>query len=232
MRALLALVLLLASFPAAAGIVTGVIDSNTLQIDLTSKIRIAGILAPPATVRALRAVLLNQLVTLGNNHTDARGVTSATVLRASGDDVAQQLVATGLARAYPLPGQDDLALQKLLQLEDAARQQKTGLWNDAAFAVQPPEAAGKLLDSYGIVEGTVAAAASVKGRYYLNFGPDWKTDFTAQLTKEAVTALALSPYRINWTQLGGQRVRVRGWVEPRNGPMITISSPAQLEIVK
>ncbi len=232
MRWLLALILLLASFPAQAGIVTAIFDSNSLQIDLTTNIRIANILAPPSTAQALKDVLLNQLVTVSNSHTDTRGVTAATITRANGDDVASQMIGHGLARVYPLPGQDNQALVTLLALENEARVRKAGLWSNPAFAVQTPETADTILNSYGIVEGTVVTAMAVKGRYYLNFGSDWKTDFTAQLTKEAITALALPPFNIDWSKLAEQRVRVRGWVEPRNGPMITISSPAQLELVK
>lgn len=217
--------------PATAGVVTGIVDGQTLQLDLTQNVRIAGILAPPSTAEALRAVLLNQVVAVGNTTTDPRGVTSGSMTRVDGSDVATQLVANGLARVQPLQG-DLTVAAKLLPLEASARDRKLGLWSDSAdpaFAVATPETAGRLLNTFGIVEGTVVNAAAAKGRYYLNFGPDWKTDFTAELSKPAVNLLALQ--KIDWTKLADHRVRVRGWIEDRNGPMIMVTAPSQLEVL-
>jgi micrococcal nuclease len=79
------------------------------------------------------------------------------------------------------------------------------------------------------VEGVVLDAAEIRGRVYLNFGEDWKSDFTVTLAP-AVRRLFASE-GIDPLDYGGKTVRVRGWVKSFNGPMIEASHPEQIEVV-
>ena len=49
------------------------------------------------------------------------------------------------------------------------------------FRVRAASEADTGLHSFQLVEGRVRAAAVVRGRGYLNFGPDWREDFTVSI---------------------------------------------------
>ena len=86
------------------------------------------------------------------------------------------------------------------------------------------------VDSYELVEGRVVDAAEVDGRIFLNFGDDWKTDMTATVSPQ--DARLFEAEAIDLLALGGQRIRVRGWVTWRNGPSISVSHPEQIEVLE
>jgi hypothetical protein len=75
----------------------------------------------------------------------------------------------------------------------------------------------------------VLAVARVKGRAYMNFGTDWKSDFTLVLDADALRTFEADGIGIETLQ--GRRVRARGWVEYFNGPMIEITHPEQIEVL-
>ena len=71
--------------------------------------------------------------------------------------------------------------------------------------------------------------AKVKARVYLNFGPDWRTDFTVTLQAKArrlFRKAGLEPL-----SLEGREIRVRGWLKKFNGPMIEATHPEQIEVL-
>ncbi|MGN6515460.1 MAG: thermonuclease family protein, partial [Rhizomicrobium sp.] len=78
------------------------------------------------------------------------------------------------------------------------------------------------------VEGRVESAA-VKSRGYLNFGDDWKNDFTATIAPDDMKAFRAAG--IDLETYPGKIVRVRGVVEWHNGPEIEIASPSDIEVV-
>ena len=67
------------------------------------------------------------------------------------------------------------------------------------------------------------------GRVYLNFARDWKSDFTVSVARKDVSAFTAEG--IDLKALAGKRVRVRGWVIWRNGPMIEATHPEQIELL-
>ena len=71
----------------------------------------------------------------------------------------------------------------------------------------------------------VVAAAAVRGWIYLNFGPDYRTDFTAGAPPETSEAFDEDAM----LALPAARVRVRGEIEAYNGPFIRLVAPAQVE---
>jgi sensor domain CHASE-containing protein len=83
------------------------------------------------------------------------------------------------------------------------------------------------VDSLQLVEGIVTSTADVRGRVYLNFGADYRTDFTVAIAKKHRKRFK----SVDPVTLEGARIRVRGWVELMNGPMIWVSHPARIEIL-
>ncbi len=142
--------------------------------------------------------------------------------------VQGEMVRLGLARVYSWKGElADMAA--LYDLELQARTRRRGLWEHAFYAVRrpDPDPLAQFVDSLQIVEGVVISTADVRGRIYLNFGSDYKTDFTISIAKKNAKAFAA----INPLGLTGARVRVRGWIEMINGPMIWLDHPGRLEIL-
>ena len=91
------------------------------------------------------------------------------------------------------------------------------------------ERLGRLTRSYQLVEGVVAEVGESGGRLYLNFDKDWRKDFTILMERkdgEAFKAAGIDP-----KALAGKKLRVRGWVEWRNGPMIRATHAEQIELL-
>jgi hypothetical protein len=85
------------------------------------------------------------------------------------------------------------------------------------------------IDTFQIVEGRVVSAAVVRRRGYLNFGADWRLDFTVTVAPRDRrlfnrAGLAIESYQ-------GRLVRARGWLKSFNGPMIEATHPEQIELL-
>ena len=78
-------------------------------------------------------------------------------------------------------------------------------------------------------EGTVATVGEGGGRIYLNFAKDWHSDFTISVDRKDAPAFAAAG--IDLKALAGKRLRVRGFLGWRNGPMIEASHPEQIELL-
>lgn len=117
----------------------------------------------------------------------------------------------------------------MLEIEDAARAARLGIWSDPRFAVRSVEDIAPYLNRYEIVEGRVRATDQVDGRIYLNFGPDWHSDFTVSVAPGDVRTFRGEG--VNFLALAGQRVRVRGWVRFLNNPMLDVTHPEQVKFV-
>ena len=74
------------------------------------------------------------------------------------------------------------------------------------------------------------AAAVVRGRGYLNFGDDWREDFTVSIGPRDRRRFETAGIDIE--DYEGRLVRVRGWVDSFNGPMIEATHPEQIEVLE
>lgn len=136
------------------------------------------------------------------------------------------LLANGLARIYPTVRNPELSTAMLAE-ESRAIAAQTGLWHDATLRPRTPQNAESALNSLAIVEGTVRSVATISNRIYLNFGPDWKTDFTIGIDPPVRKKMTMGGSPLDYTS---RHVRVHGWVEKVNGPYINLIAPAWLEI--
>lgn len=69
--------------------------------------------------------------------------------------------------------------------------------------------------------------ARVRGTTYLNFGADWRSDFTVMI--DARARRRFDHAGIDLDALEGREVLARGWIRSRNGPMIEATHPEQLQ---
>jgi endonuclease YncB( thermonuclease family) len=212
-------------------VVARVADGDTFFTAEGKEIDLAGVLAPGsgqtrAERAALEAALTGPVTFAAHGQPDRYGRAKAQVF-AGGEWVQAKLVSAGLVRAAP-----DLAsapcAPALLAIEKRARESRTGHWGDGAFAVRAPDDLRRVTGTYQIVEGRVQSVAVVRSRVYLNFGADWRSDFTVTVAPEDKRNLRR---RIDWKAVEAKRVRVRGWMEFYNGPLIALHAMGQIEFL-
>ena len=233
------------------GAVVQVTDGDTLVLDSGVVVRLIGTQAPklplgregfetwplaPEAKLALEALALNKTVQLGYGGEEIdryeRALAHVFVETPEGLVWAQHaMVAAGLARVYSFPD-NRKCLDLLFAAEGRARLSGLGIWRDPYYSVRAANAPGDLLSRaghYELVEGRVLLAEQSGGRVYLNFGRFWKEDFTAVIEAPALRlfkAAGMDPL-----VLEGALVRVRGWVDDRDGPRIEITHPEQIEVL-
>ncbi|HEX2113790.1 MAG TPA: thermonuclease family protein [Alphaproteobacteria bacterium] len=160
--------------------------------------------------------------------TDRYDRTLAHVVNAQGRWVQAEMLARGLARVAAF-ADDTVGLQPLLEIEDEARQARRGLWALREFRVIDAEEAIRHLDSFQLIEGRVLAVERKAGRTFLNFGADWRSDFTVSI--EAKLRRQMAGRGLDPESYQGKMVRVRGWIRSRNGPLIELARPEQIEVI-
>jgi hypothetical protein len=144
-------------------------------------------------------------------------------------DLARMLVKRGLAVAHPGSGEAACG-QGLLAVEAAAREQGLGLWADGGYkavAVSQTERLRERIGRFAIVEGRIRSVGERRERTYLNFGPDWASDFTIIIPKR-VWALMLKR-GLTAATLQRRAIRARGILEDWQGPALTLTLPEAIE---
>jgi hypothetical protein len=99
-----------------------------------------------------------------------------------------------------------------------------------AYALRDAAAIPANLSGFELVEGRVIEAAIVRKRTYLNFGADWRSDFTITIAPK--TWRLFEAEGIDPLSYQGKRVRVRGWLKSYNGPLIEVTHPEQIEVIE
>ncbi len=229
--------------------VTRVVDGETLVLDDGKVVRLIGALAPRArdasaapgawppeidTTKALSDLVLAKKVKLAfsGRRADRYGRALAQVFledRGGEEWVQGTLLANGYARAYGLP-ESFACARELLAHEAEGRRNRLGLWNNGVYRLMSADRPGELMKlrgKYARVTGIIVSVGRTKGATYLNFSNDWRTDFTARIDKKV---LAANPeFDRSLDGLANKTVVLRGWIERRNGPLIDIADPSQLE---
>lgn len=245
--------------------IVSVVDGDTLVLDDGREVRLKGIQAPKlplgrsgfeawpladeakARLEALADGRPAQL-RYGGARGDRHGRVLAHVfVRQAGQDVwlQQGMLDEGLARVYTF--KDNRAcVTELLIAERGARAAGRGIWSDPFYAIRDAadvDGLNRFLGRFEIVEGAVQSAALVRGRLYLNFGEDYRSDFTVTVGERDIR-IFLQDER--WSgllqggeersraleRLNGKQLRVRGWLSRNNGPEIVATHPEQIEFTE
>jgi endonuclease YncB( thermonuclease family) len=232
----------------ATGRVARILDGRSFVMDDGREVRLAAIevlagggdaspraLAARDTAAALGAMLASQPVELRQQAAtmDRYGRTVAQAYFA-GDggerSAAHELLAGGHARVAPQVGHAACAAELLAQ-ERKARAGQRGLWADGDFRVLGAERGPDLLAERGrfaVAEGKVLSVRESGGTIYMNFGRRWSEALTVTILKRderIFSGAGLSP-----KSLENRVLRVRGYVEERNGPRIEAQRPEQIEM--
>lgn len=224
-------------------IVVEVTDGDTLTLDDGRVVRLVGIQAPKLPLgrkgfrkwpladeskQLLEELSLGQRVTpyLGGRGMDRWGRVLAHLQRDDGVWLQGALLQAGLARTYSFA--DNTALvAEMWALEQAARNDRRQMWRRSYYAIRAASGVGPYEGSFQLVEGIVLDVARVRGRTFLNFGSDYRKDFTVLVPSKVRRAFEKAGQPLE--ALKGQAVRVRGWVKEWNGPMIELTHMEQLE---
>ena len=128
-------------------------------------------------------------------------------------------------------GGDTACVRALLALESAARRTGSGLWADSNFVVKASEQASLSARNglYGLVEGRVVSVGYGSRMVFLDFGRNFRTDFTVMVQKTLVPRLLEAGITVE--SLAGRAVRVGGVIEESGGPAIRLTDPLALELL-
>jgi len=234
----------LAAGPVATAV--EIIDGDTVKLDDGREARMVGIQAPklPLGRRGFKAwpladearahlerSCLGRRLSLwfGETADDRHGRRLAHLVRDDGLWLQGEMLRRGLARVYTF-ADNRLAAAELLAEERAARAARRGVWTHPYYAIREANRPAELLqlvDRFELVEGRILRVERAKGVTYLNFGEDWKTDFT--LAVDGSDLRHFRARRIDLKGYEGRQVRVRGWIRSRNGPSMDLTHPEQLE---
>lgn len=236
--------------PGPKGVVVQVIDGDTVVLDSDIKVRLIGIQAPKLSLgrdgfeewplaqiakEELENLVLGKNVQIryGGERIDRHGrVLGHMFVGPEQIWVQGAMIGAGLARVYSFYD-NRFCLSELYQLEAQARVDRLGIWSGEAFyAIRDGAKPKRLLDrldQYEIVEGQVVNADRVGSRVYLNFGQTWKEDFTVVIERAALRRFEEAG--IDPLKFDGALIRVRGWIEQRDGPKIEVTHPEQIEML-
>lgn len=237
--------------PGPSGTVVSISDGDTFDLDTGLTVRLVGIQAPKLPLgrpnfepwplgddaRAkITDLALGETVSLyyGGESRDRHGRALAHVV-VDGDDgpvwIQAEMLKAGLARVYSFPD-NRACLAELYAAERIGRAERRGVWRDPFYAIRDatrPETVLDRLGQYELVEGRVLNADLTGGRAYLNFGRHWKEDFTIVIEGAGLRLFEREGFDI--LGLEDHLIRVRGWVDSRDGPRILVTHPEQIEIL-
>ncbi|MET0182031.1 MAG: thermonuclease family protein [Caulobacterales bacterium] len=142
--------------------------------------------------------------------------------------------------AWARPRKENMArLDELMATEKQARDDRAGLWALADYRVRTvqqmeqetlPEArCGR--GPFRMVEGIVTDVAHVRHddggeSIYLNFGPDYRTDFTVAIYSDDAAAWSGAPL----DSFEGKKIVARGRAIARGGPLICADNAMQIAL--
>jgi endonuclease YncB( thermonuclease family) len=214
--------------------IAAVRDGRTLMLDDGREVRLAAIEIADASRGALQSLVAGQAVRLERQSAEPDRYGRLVAFAFPGDaaqSVQQALLEQGQARVSGRIGSKPCA-DALLTIENAARSARRGLWADPNFAPLLAENLPSLVAERGrfaLVEGKVLSVRESGATIYVNFGRRWTRDFTVIILKRQQRTFAAAG--VEPKQLEGRRIRVRGWIEQRGGPIMMAEAPEQIEFI-
>lgn len=231
------------------GVVTQVVDGDTVLLDNGLKVRLIGMQAPKLALgrdgfkawpladdakSGLEKLVLGKTMHLryGGVEVDRHGRVLAHGFVDDGAVWVQQFMLTaGLARVYSF-ADNRACLADLYAAEARGRADRAGIWAHAYYALRYADKPDKLMSlegRYELVEGRVVGAAKAGSRIYLNFGRVWREDFTIVIDRAAQRIFEDAD--MDPLTLSDAFIRVRGWVDIKDGPRIMVTHPEQIEVL-
>lgn len=219
---------------------TGAVDARALRLADGSVVRLAAIepfgILDPALAHAEDALKARlgalvaevEVAILPVSDTLDRYGRVAAVVAIDGEPIQAILAREGLAVAFAA----DPALpcfEAILAAEAEARQAGRGFW--AAHGALPPArpaALAPFVGRFAVFEGVVLSVGNRRATTYLNFGRRWSEDVTIEII---AADRKFFGGEAGLAALAGRKIRARGYLEERSGPMLRVRSPMQIEVL-
>lgn len=221
------------------------IDGDTVLLDDGREMRLAGVAAPkaPPGVKpeawpleasaraALEQAAAGQVLEFraASDPRDRYGRLVGFLANFDAPDhagVAGELAAKGLLRVTGRERDCDATLKAA---EGRAIADRLGLWAETYYVVRAAADGASLGAAAGrfvVAEGRVASVRQAAGRLYVNFGARWRDALSLTVSEAALRRLG----GIKALDLkAGVRLRVRGTVDARRGPVIAITDRGQID---
>lgn len=232
--------------PGGSAKVIEIVDGDTLRLDTGKQVRLVGLQAPKLPLgrvnfkawplgddskAALAKLTFNKRIQLsyGGRKSDRHGRLLAHLHDLDGEWIQGAMLRMGMARVYSFPD-NRRQVAEMLAIERDARRAKRGIWSHPFYRIRQAGSLRGDINTFQIVEGRIRDIATVRGRTYLNFGADWRSDFTISIAPRDRRRFRESGVTIeDWE---GRLIRVRGWLGWRNGPMIEATHPEQIEVLE
>lgn len=230
----------LAAFTDAAGIrpvggehIVRVIDGDTLEISGGRRVRLLGVDAPERgeALFDLAADRLRELTAPGSialmlcDSRDDYGRLLATVM-AGEVNVNRVLLQEGMTLPMLIPPCGRAVAREVLEAAALGAMAGRGIYSLQEFAIVSHDKAWQRVGTRAVVRGKVLGLYRGRKAWHLNFGEDWKTDFTAVLFRDG--QLRYRDLGLDPADLVGSEVLVIGKVKEYNGPEIIIHGPDQI----
>lgn len=237
---LLALLCLCLSAFAQAPRAVSVPSAKTLELEDGRVLRLAAIQAPNTARQrdethaplALDAQAELQRLAQGQRlriaplgKPDRHGRIVAFVYDEQGRLLQAEMLRAGMGWVYSFPDSRAMAAP-LLAAEAEAEAAGHGVWGRAEYAVLTPENAEEHIGEFRLVQGVLRKVAFTEKRIYLNFGEDYKTDFTLSIERKN-----FKHFDEAWLEsLTGKTLRARGWLFRMNGAAMELTHAEQIEL--
>jgi len=140
--------------------------------------------------------------------------------------VNARLIEEGYAVLYTFPPNVKYT-DSFVESQKKAQKKKKGLWG--SFAIIDHTQANQYINQVRSVEGRVMSTYKSKKCIYLNFGRDYKKDFTVVIfnnTLDFFNRKGVDPVSF----YTGKKIRVMGRIREYNGPEIIVNSPYEIEV--
>ena len=142
--------------------------------------------------------------------------------------VNARLIEQGYAVLYTYPPNVKY-VELFIEAQKKAREAKNGLWG--SFPVINHSLANKYINQIRSVEGVVLSSYKTTKCVLLNFGQNYKNDFTVVIFDNVLEAFrreGIDPLSF----YNGKRIRVNGKIREYNGPEIIVNSPYEIEVLE
>jgi len=142
--------------------------------------------------------------------------------------VNAEILRNGLAMLYTMvPNIKYVDL--LVKAQQQAREDGLNLWQ--LDKIIPAARAANSIGELAVVEGRVLKIKKTNSAVYLNFGMDYRQDFSVVIFRDDF--YLFNEQKINLeNDFKGKLVRVSGLIKEYNGPEIIVRHPSQIELVE
>jgi hypothetical protein len=184
----------------------------------------------------LRKRILNKTVGLyapasaDGNYADAHGKIRVHVMTESARWVQAEMISLGIAYAYSTQDRPNL-VTALYKTETVARFKNVGIWGNKTLMLKNSQTIADGVGSFQVYEGMITEVEKTLHGHFITFNKDLAGDLRAFIDKAHALEIQENIYPYFLNTLKGINVRLHGWVENNNGPVMKINHAQQIEIL-